>query len=482
MQNHFAAYQPLHPLVIPSSHPRQLQQHTSVSEDLTPWLQAAQSFMMNTDFDVSDAVRNLRLGFDKLMAVMKAESANKKTIQALGDKIVLSQMLDNLSVPQMPLLFSVQQELDKSEIESFVTSLECSSEDDAFDLVIKPTHLSNCDGTLLFSKDKWEEKEMNAKKLYKHMKHFLNQKAADCESEALQSVTPGFIVQPRYRSCVEFKCPLEMRVVTLWGKAHIGVWWWGRRDANPDPESKKKPQRTTWLVRRPKVMGKLSSNDDWELLHEHAGQNRGFEKALELFKQEMPRMAAAAEAIAAEVGAPFLRSDFFVGSEKWGVRLNEVAYGSGCDVKRRAAGAPFLIDDGPLIAQILQEGFKVCRQRAAPEHFLSKLGVQGSTYEELEVGEVPEEQRHVLQMPTPQRFRSMSLVPAADCETPQARASCQPPKHQEQAAFHMMHPAVLQMPPVQLLPVGHAHQPAVRRQAGCYGLPSSNGVMRYQGA
>jgi hypothetical protein len=390
-----------------------------------------------------------------------------------------------MNVPQMPLLFNTRRVVNEQMVLELVDELKASEETgdaEAFDIVVKPTHLSSCAGTIFYSKEGWLKDGCRADRLLGHMEKYLAEQASDKESEALKSVIPGFIVQPRYRSCVEFKCPLEMRVVTLWGKAHIGVWWWGRRDANPDPESKKKPQRTTWLVRRPKVMGKLSSNDDWELLHEHAGQNRGFEKALELFKQEMPRMAAAAEAIAAEVGAPFLRSDFFVGSEKWGVRLNEVAYGSGCDVKRRAAGAPFLIDDGPLIAQILQEGFKVCRQRAAPEHFLSKLGVQGSTYEELEVGEVPEEQRHVLQMPTPQRFRSMSLVPAADCETPQARASCQPLKPQERTAFHMMHPAVPQMPPVQLLPVGHVHQPAVRHQVGCYGLPSSKGVLRYQGA
>lgn len=210
-------------MVIPSSHLRP-QQHCmsarSVSEDLSPWLHAAQSFVMNTDFDVSDALSNQRLGFDNLMAVMKEESANKKTIQALGDKIVLSQMLDNLSIPQMPLLFSVQQEVEMTEVEDFVSSVQCSSDKDAFDLAIKPTHLSNGDGALILSKDKWEKKGWNAEKLYDHMTKFLDQQAADCESEALQSVTPGFIVQPRYRSCVEFGLPLEIRVVTLWGR-HI---------------------------------------------------------------------------------------------------------------------------------------------------------------------------------------------------------------------------------------------------------------------
>ena len=52
-----------------------------------------------------------------------------------------------------------------------------------------------------------------------------------------------------------------------------------------------------------------------------------------------------------------------MGNSKWGVRLNEVAYGSGVDYRRRgAASKPMgnawvggLMDDGPAIAEILQE-------------------------------------------------------------------------------------------------------------------------------
>merc|ERR1719240_2280380 len=110
-------------------------------------------------------------------------------------------------------------------------------------------------------KDRWDREAYSAPKLVEHMRQFLAMQADSSESEALKSLVPGFIVQPRYQSAVEFGLPLEMRVVTLWGKARIGIWWWGRRSANPDPESKEKPQRTTWLVRRPKNMGKLSDND-----------------------------------------------------------------------------------------------------------------------------------------------------------------------------------------------------------------------------
>merc|ERR1712157_652012 len=107
--------------------------------------------------------------------------------------------------------------------------------------------------------------------------------------------------------------------------------------------------------------------------HEHkTGENKGFEAALELFTKAMPAMASAAEGIATAVGAPFLRSDFFVGSEKYGVRLNEVAYGSGLSVRQRPPGSTSLVDDGPMISAILQDGMKLC-SREPPEYFLSKL-------------------------------------------------------------------------------------------------------------
>merc|ERR1712157_172705 len=127
--------------------------------------------------------------------------------------------------------------------------------------------------------------------------------------------------------------------------------------------------------------------------HEHkTGENKGFEAALELFTKAMPTMASAAEGIATAVGAPFLRSDFFVGSDKYGVRLNEVAYGSGLDVKQKSVGSPRLVDDGPMLAAILQEGMKLC-SREVPEHFLSKLGVAGRTYEEMTFSPLPPEKK-----------------------------------------------------------------------------------------
>jgi len=155
--------------------------------------------------------------------------------------------------------------------------------------------------------------------------------------------------------------------------------------------------------------------------------NRGFEMALRLFRKAMPAMSAAAEGIATAVGAPFLRSDFFVGNSKWGVRLNEVAYGSGVDYRQRAAGRAGLIDDGPTIAQILQEGLSLCQHRP-PVHFLSRLGATDAPYEAPEAREdgqggreTPEPGMSVAAVSEDQRE---TRIPEAICEMMEEESSC----------------------------------------------------------
>jgi len=353
-----------------------------ISKDETNvWLTAAQNFEMNTDFDVGHLLADRKRSIQEVVNVMKVNSGGKGTIQALGDKIVLSKLLENLGIPQMPVLFSTYSKVNEKEVEDMVSSWKT---DEDFDVVIKPTHLSSATGAIFMCKTKWEKDGWDAKKLTEHMETYLQKKASDSESEALKSLVPGFVVQPRYRSSVGFNFPLELRVVTVWGKARVGIWWWGRHG---DP----KGRRSTWLVRKPKTGYELSDQDDWEVIHDHRGGNRGFEVSLKLFQEAMPVMSAAAEAIATAVGAPFLRSDFFVGNSKWGVRLNEVAYGSGVDYRRRLPNGTSkqtksgywvggLADDGPAIAEILQEGFKVC-QRKPPAHFLRMLGAKNAIYE-----------------------------------------------------------------------------------------------------
>jgi len=359
------------------------------SEELDPWLKAAREFKMNSDFEVPSAEVLHKLDFPGLMAAMKTESAGKLTIQALSDKIVLSRMLDNIGMAQMPLLLAIQDSsLITQEVATFV---EGCVEGEAQDLIVKPTHLSNAEGVTSLPGISEEEKPNTLKFLESHLQTFMNVKAKEFESEALQSLRPGFIVQPKYKSCIGFPSPLEIRIVTLWGKARMGVWWWGA------PYTGTASQRNAWVVRRPAQSGELSEQDQWDVVHEHEGLNVGFEKALGLFVKHMPLMASAAEQLAVAVGAPFLRVDFFVGDPKWGVRLNEVAYGSGTLHRRPSnKGGMLLVDDSHAMAQILREGMSACQTKLSAEEFLEPLGVKGSTYADMTVDVVAAE--HMLNL------------------------------------------------------------------------------------
>lgn len=370
----------------PSQQCRQAVEATSaLSEiDLRPWIEAARDFEMNLDFEVQLDATSCQHNLDVLMDTMKAQSDGKWTIQALADKIMLSKMMDNLGVPQMQGLLIVERpDIDHRDIENFVLRHLCGPS--SYDVVVKPTHMSNAAGVINVSRPTPSEgPQMTIDYLAWHLKHFMNEKAGSYESAALQSTRPGFIVQPKYESVIDFKAPLEVRVVVLWGKARLAVWWWGHAGSSPHCH------RNTWLVRCPAQRGELSEADTWQVIHMHSGNNPGFEKAIELFERHIPVMADLAEVIATAVGAPFLRSDFFVGSPQWGVRLNEVAYGSGIEyVNFSDSPSRPIVDDSTAIAQILQEGFAHCQRRIPAQHFLWKLGVRGHTYADMTVQPVP---------------------------------------------------------------------------------------------
>merc|ERR1712023_232560 len=63
---------------------------------------------------------------------------------------------------------------------------------------------------------------------------------------------------------------------------------------------------------------------------------------------ELPFMIRYSEMLAQYFGAPWLRVDFFIGSDTYGLRVNELAYGSGLPY-------PLLDDD---LAKIMVEGFR----------------------------------------------------------------------------------------------------------------------------
>jgi len=361
------------------------------AEELEPWLRQARNFKLNYDFVLKGSAAVNPLDLIGLMSRMKEESDDKWTIQALTDKIFLSQMLDNMDVPQMPT-YRGSHDLAKlnRDIESFVEERVRSRNTSG--VVLKPTHLSNGSGLLVLNAVGAGQGESTVRFLQEHMQKCMKERANEKESQAFQTLRPGFMLQPKYVSCVGFAMPLELRVVALWGKARVGIWWWGTNAQ----QANMVPQRSAWLCRRQRQICELSDDDDWEVAHEHVGRNRGFDVALELFLRHMPAMAATTEHIATMVGAPFLRADFFVGSPEWGVRLNEVAYGSGIEYRRHPPGADRnapLIDDAPAMAQILQEGMAQCGSVVSAASLLGKVGVRGRSYVDMSVEVLPQSAR-----------------------------------------------------------------------------------------
>merc|ERR1719253_769612 len=287
---------------------------------------------------------------------------------------MLHRLLENLGVPQLPNVFTVDrlEQANLKEVDEFVNTYLVGP--DAIECVLKPTHLSNANGVLSLSEVPPHEHEQAVNFITQHMQDYMCRKAGANESIAMRSLQPGFVGQPKYKSVVAFDTPLELRVIVLWGKARLAVWWWGRSDSPGEH-----PNRNAWLVRRPRRVGEISDNDDWKAIHNHIGHNPGFDKALELFERHMSAMALTSEVVATAFGAPFLRIDFFVGSPRWGIRLNEVAYGCGCDY-RNLGDDGRIVSDSQAVSQIIVEGMRGCQKCYPPEYFLSRLGMFGPTY------------------------------------------------------------------------------------------------------
>ena len=329
--------------------------------DLRPWLEAATNFTMNTDFELEGVCRSDRLDPAKLMAVMKKQSTGKKSIQALGDKYILQHLIKEIGVPQMPLIASIRSGFGfPASINKFIDDVDACDAD--FKIIAKPTHLSSGRGAFIIKGGAGTPTDTPA--ACDKICTWLVKDAGETESEALRQLKPGYIAQPMYSPCSCFKLPAELRVVTVWGKARIAVWWWGRGENS---------YMNTWFIQK--------TPDLWDVLHKNPDVNPAFEAALNLFTVELHHIAPLAESIASAVGAPFLRSDFFVGDPKWGVRLNEVAYGSGIDLISQDARGK-LRDDLFVISRLLYSGLSRCRKES-PDWFLSKLGLRGASYSEL---------------------------------------------------------------------------------------------------
>ena len=152
------------------------------------------------------------------------------------------------------------------EVEALVDS--CLLQPDAYDVILKPTHLSNGEGVMSVSAVTQEQRDGTVDVIESHIQQFLNKQASELALQALQSVVPGYMAQAKYKSTVCFPMPLELRVPALWGRVRVGVWWWGGVA----------PERNTWFVRRALKQGAFSDEDNWEALHEHSGCNTALKK------------------------------------------------------------------------------------------------------------------------------------------------------------------------------------------------------------
>mmetsp|Transcript_40847 Transcript_40847/g.107222 ORF Transcript_40847/g.107222 Transcript_40847/m.107222 type:complete len:294 (+) Transcript_40847:557-1438(+) len=174
----------------------------------------------------------------------------------------------------------------------------------------------------------------------------------------------------------------------------------------------------------------------WRVVSRHPGGNRGYAEALRLFTEGLPVMALMSEAVATAVGAPFLRSDFFVGSAEFGIRLNEVAYGS---------SAHLMDCEADKLAAILQQGYKVCK-RAGSEVFEKQLaaesGMSGALLAalaaaaEVQLNPVPAEECITprVTLPTlPQHDMVANSAKAEGLLPPPAAGICSPPVAQQMA-------------------------------------------------
>mmetsp|Transcript_5074 Transcript_5074/g.14088 ORF Transcript_5074/g.14088 Transcript_5074/m.14088 type:complete len:792 (-) Transcript_5074:285-2660(-) len=333
---------------------------------LEPWLKAARGFNMNTDFAVQDLDLVEKFDFKGLVSAMKSSSAGKTTIQMLGDKLLLSQVLDNLRVPQMPVLLDVR---DPSEVSTRVADfVDRHLLGRTRHVILKPTHLSNADGVKSFGPTCAKRRDSAVQAIVAHIREYLAKHASENESEALQSLRPGFLAQPMYESELWGPgSPVELRVTSLWGRARTAVWWWGDT----------MPRRNVWITRNEENPSK------WDACHEHEAGDAIFDDALEMFMRHMQDMVSLTERLATSFGAPFLRADFFLGSSEFGVCLNEVAYGSGIEYRRQQGDK--IVDDAAVLAQILREGFEACTTVSNREIFLNSLGAYGESYDNLVV-------------------------------------------------------------------------------------------------
>jgi len=334
-------------------------------------------FELNADFQISVEPNDQQASLEELVCTIRCDSVNKLTPQALSDKLVRHRIVSNLGIPQMPVHYLVQgNSVEKAEVENFVLTHLCGPQ--SHPVAIKPTHLRNGVGVIFVGRVAPEDgPQPTVNYLVHHMNKYLAQRPESCEHCEDDLLKPGFMAQEKYEAFLGFDRPLELRVFVLWGRCRLASWWSHGANSGDQP--------IVTLARNLVHNSRSGSTDEWSVLHSRAGSDPMYYKALEVLQCEVQTIAATAESLATEVGSPFLRADFFVGSERWGIRLNDVACGDALNNSLLELSDESSNSHALAIAHAIRDGHSLCQRRFPPEHFLSRLGVRGGCYKDMVV-------------------------------------------------------------------------------------------------
>lgn len=327
--------------------------------DPAPFSVAAKTFVLNTDFSmpnvkgmnyeqIRDRPKKQNMDYEDFLDELKEDSEDKMSIIAMGDKILLHQMLSNIKdVEQVPLLLAVRQygigsskTYQPPDWEAKAMALfKKHHKQQTADLIMKPAGASSRAGLFLMDQKvaSGMASEKFAKYMVHHMRESLGTDVSDMESEALQAVQRGVVVQERFSAPTiaqylqsEGSIPLEVRVQTIWGKAFMGVFHSFGSDLNSCFITPSQVEGSvTWEAQ---FIPPMTFPDGLDMVTD--GNKIGFNESTRsylggILVDNMKSIVPQAESIAAALGTPWLRVDFFIlpESQKKPV-VNEVAYGS----------------------------------------------------------------------------------------------------------------------------------------------------------
>mmetsp|Transcript_64040 Transcript_64040/g.152723 ORF Transcript_64040/g.152723 Transcript_64040/m.152723 type:complete len:713 (-) Transcript_64040:120-2258(-) len=397
------------------------------SQELQPWVEAAREFMMNSDFEVSADLLGPPLDFDHLLGLVESQSSNSASHAAITDKIAMSRILSNLDLPVMPTGVSLQDAVPADfaqkqlsstspspslglQLEHFFKRELCKP--DAHDWILKPSFPESGAGLIVLKAGVVKNMDHAAEyalKVDEKLRQILVERAARNPAEAAKRgpsyaglatgtassssssssfLRPGFLVQRKYSPEEGFKGPLELRVLTLWGKTRAGTW----RNHSADAKM------GLWLVRRQSTTERLKPAADvaWQVIRELEAETPTIQRAAQLLQEHMPVAAIIAEHLATVLGAPILHVDFFIGHSQWGLRINKVRCNpKNTEYRRCEPGVEYLFDDRPAIAQILQRGLATAQagERYPAKRFLQKVGAEGHNASTMHVVDLPPEEK-----------------------------------------------------------------------------------------